>query len=78
MAVNTSLFTIAAAVAAIGAFCSFESHHHRSITGMAIHHNKSYIRPDGDSNGKANEKRVAARVAPQFDGLNFYETLVRH
>lgn len=41
MAVNTPLFTIAATVAAIGAFCRFESHRLPSTTDTDAHHNQS-------------------------------------
>lgn len=81
MAVTTPLFTIAAAVAAIGAFCCFESHRHpstRTATDTGILHNERYGRLDSELNGKAKEERLLARFAPQFDGLYCYETLVRH
>jgi len=78
MAVNTSLFTIAGAVAAIGAFCSFESHRLPSTkSDTDAHHNQSHSRQDGELNGKAKEERAAVRFAPQFDGLHCFETLVR-
>lgn len=73
---NTPLFTIAAAVAAIGAFWSFESHRHPSTTDT--HHDKSYSRQNGELNGKSEESRRAVGFAPQFDGLHIYESLISH
>lgn len=77
MAVNTPVFTIAAAVAAIGAFCRFESHRLPSTSDTDGHHDQSYSRQGGELNGKAKKERATVGFAPEFDGLHCYETLVR-
>lgn len=83
---STPLAAVAAAAAAIGAFCGFDSHYHQSDRHNENPH--SHFHQNSEVNGKSRElavdgkgmpskvRRLSPVFAPEFDGLHCYETLV--